>query len=45
MADMKGGVKTDIQKRAPRDISDMAFENILNFRDVGKTVNRLVGEK
>jgi hypothetical protein len=26
-------------------VSDKPFDNILNFRDVGKTINEFIGEK
>lgn len=42
-ANGKGGdVKTDIQVG---EVAAEPFENILNFRDVGKTVNKFLGEK
>ncbi len=35
-------VKMDIQRR---EVRDTMFENILNFRDVGKTINEFLGKK
>lgn len=42
MAEDKVDKKTDIQTA---ELSPGKFENILNFRDVGKTINRFLGEK
>jgi len=37
--------KTDAKSVQRRRMKDMPFENILNFRDVGKTINEFMGEK
>jgi hypothetical protein len=42
MAEGKANVKTDIQTA---ELLSGPFENILNFRDVGKTINEFLGEK
>jgi len=42
MAEGKVDVKTGVQ---PAELSPRHFENILNFRDVGKTINAFLGEK
>jgi protein-tyrosine phosphatase len=42
MGDIKADVKTDIGKG---EVKDVPFDNILNFRDVGKTINEFLGEK
>jgi hypothetical protein len=42
MPDPKRGVKTHLQKT---DVRDAPFDNILNFRDVGKTINGFLGKK
>jgi hypothetical protein len=43
VANGKGGdIKTDIQVG---EVASEPFENILNFRDVGKTINKFLGEK
>ena len=38
----KGEAKTDVAKE---EVKDVPFDNILNFRDVGKTINEFLGEK
>lgn len=41
-----GSVKTSTETTVPHaDAYTQRFDNILNFRDVGKTINDLVGEK
>jgi hypothetical protein len=43
VANGKGGdIKTDLQVG---EVASEPFENILNFRDVGKTINKFLGEK
>jgi protein-tyrosine phosphatase len=42
MGDIKADVKTDAGKG---EAKDAPFDNILNFRDVGKTINEFLGEK
>ena len=42
MGDIKADVKTDVGKG---EVKDVPFDNILNFRDVGKTINEFLGEK
>jgi len=42
MAEGKAVGKTDIRRGVVREVP---FENILNFRDVGKTINEFLGEK
>jgi len=42
MAEPTIEVKKDVQRG---DIKDPPFENILNFRDVGKTINEFLGQK
>jgi protein-tyrosine phosphatase len=42
MADSKPEVREDTQRG---ELKDTPFENILNFRDVGKTINEFVGQK
>jgi protein-tyrosine phosphatase len=42
MGDIKADVKTDVGQG---DVKDVPFDNILNFRDVGKTINECLGEK
>jgi len=42
MADAKSENGKDVESGQSKDIP---FENILNFRDVGKTVNEFVGRK
>ncbi|TVY33257.1 hypothetical protein LSUB1_G006968 [Lachnellula subtilissima] len=42
MAEDNSNKKTDIQTA---ELSPGQFENILNFRDVGKTINGILGEK
>jgi protein-tyrosine phosphatase len=42
MADGEVELKTDIQGG---EALSKPFENILNFRDVGKTINDFLGEK
>lgn len=42
MTEGKADVKTSIQTG---EVLSGSFENILNFRDVGKTVNEFLGEK
>ena len=37
--------KTDAKSVQRRKMVDKPFENILNFRDVGKTINEFMGEK
>jgi hypothetical protein len=40
------GTKTEGGKDIKhRDVKDMPFDNILNFRDVGKTINQFLGQK
>jgi protein-tyrosine phosphatase len=38
----KGEAKTDVAKG---EVKDVPFDKILNFRDVGKTINEFLGEK
>jgi protein-tyrosine phosphatase len=41
-----GGVKASVGIAAPkREAKQRPLENILNFRDVGKTINDFLGEK
>ncbi len=42
MADAKTKGGKDMKRR---DVKDVAFDNILNFRDVGKTVNQSLGKR
>ena len=42
MRDIKAVVNTDVGKG---EVKDVPFDNILNFRDVGKTINEFLGEK
>jgi hypothetical protein len=43
IANGKGSdLKTDIQVG---EVASEPFENILNFRDVGKTINKFLGDK
>jgi hypothetical protein len=42
MADAKLELGMDIQQG---EVRDTPFENILNFRDVGKTINEFLGQK
>jgi protein-tyrosine phosphatase len=42
MAGVQADVKTDVAKG---EVKDVPFDNILNFRDVGKTINDFLGEK
>ena len=37
--------KPEITGSAKDELKDMLFGNILNFRDVGKTINEFLGEK
>jgi hypothetical protein len=39
MADLKADMKTGDQQE------EIPFDNILNFRDVGKTINEFLGER
>ena len=42
MADISEDAKVQMQNE---QVEHVPFENILNFRDVGKTINDFVGEK
>jgi protein-tyrosine phosphatase len=42
MADPKSEVGKDVERG---ETKDTPFDNILNFRDVGKTINAFLGEK
>jgi hypothetical protein len=42
MAEPTTEVKKDVQRG---EVKDTPFENLLNFRDVGKTINGFLGEK
>ena len=42
MADTKKGGAKSVKRR---DVKDVPFDNILNFRDVGKTINQFLGQK
>jgi hypothetical protein len=38
--------KLELGKHAERrELTDAPFENILNFRDVGRTINEFLGQK
>jgi hypothetical protein len=42
MADTKTEGGKDLKRR---EVKDMPFDNLLNFRDVGKSINQFLGQK
>lgn len=42
---MSGAKRGDLRRRQTGEGKEKLFDNILNFRDVGKTINDFLGEK
>ena len=42
MADTKTEGGKDLKRR---EVKDMPFDSLLNFRDVGKSINQFLGQK
>jgi hypothetical protein len=42
---MKSAGASTVGAAPQRDVKQRPFDNILNFRDVGKTINDFLGEK
>lgn len=45
MADRKPTARNELRRRQTEEAKERSFDNILNFRDVGKTINDFLGEK